>query len=181
MYCYGVFLQTVIQEGGYVSVLRIKLTGILVDIWIFSTLNHQLLHKSWDQESPTKKQAASRLPALPFFPLMNLPCNLQASLPLPPMCKFHCLFCEPLSQSNLCSFPIYLSLPILRWYLCSLWSQWNGDKVLHEHRQVTLENQSFSLWTQFYSSPAASPQTCTLSFRFLRYKMEIIARIATAE
>lgn len=101
-------------KEAYIGVLRIRFIGIYVDIWVFSTLNHQWSGKGQDQESSLRNRwAMSGLQVLSVLEI-NLPFNLQPSLRLSSMCKFGCLFCEPLSQSNLYNTSAYLFLPVLR-------------------------------------------------------------------
>lgn len=44
------------QEGSYIITFRINLVGIHVDVWVFSTLNHQLLGKSEEEESSPRNR-----------------------------------------------------------------------------------------------------------------------------
>lgn len=46
------------RKEGYVGVLRIQFIGIHVDIWVFSTLNHQRSGEGQDQESSLRNRWA---------------------------------------------------------------------------------------------------------------------------
>lgn len=46
------------RKEGYIGVLRIRFIGIYVDIWVFSTLNHQWSGKGQDQESSLRNRWA---------------------------------------------------------------------------------------------------------------------------
>lgn len=139
VYCYR-FVYS--QEGGYMSVFRIKLIRIHVDVWVFSTLNYPLFGKREEQEtSPRNRQwicspvsllstklPFSLLPSLPplsHHPYANL-AVFSVNQSLGPSRKQCCVPLHPCSESE---------------EQCSLCSQWIWEiECCMRSRQVLLDN-----------------------------------------